>query len=92
VYPSASFVRSYEPFIVNTATDETYNGVLKRDAPDEIVLATGPNAEIRIARSAIRDFRPGTVSVMPAGLTEQISKQDLADLLSFLKATKWGAQ
>jgi len=92
VYPSASFVRSYEPFIVNTATDETYNGVLKRDAPDEIVLATGPNAEIRIARSAVRDFRPGTVSVMPAGLTEQISKQDLADLLCFLKATKWGAQ
>lgn len=37
-------------------------------------------------------MRPGTVSVMPAGLNEQLSKQDLADLVTFLKNTKWGAE
>ena len=29
---------------------------------------------------------------MPAGLDEQLSRQELADLVTFLKATKWGAQ
>jgi putative heme-binding domain-containing protein len=90
VYPSASFVRSFEPYIVKTKSDEDYNGVLRKDAPDEIVLATGPSTEVRIARSEIVDLRPGTVSVMPAGMEQQLSRQELADLVAFLKATKWG--
>jgi putative heme-binding domain-containing protein len=92
VYPSASFVRSFEPYVVRTKSDEDYSGVLKKDAPDEIVLATGPSTEVRIARSDIVDIRPGTVSVMPAGLDQQLTRQELSDLVAFLKATKWGAQ
>jgi putative heme-binding domain-containing protein len=92
VYPSASFVRSFEPYVVKTKSDEDYNGVLRKDAPDEIVLATGPSTEVRIARADIVDLRPGTVSVMPAGMEQQLSRQELADLVAFLKATKWGAQ
>lgn len=91
VYPSASFVRSYEPMIVTTKSDEEYSGVLRRDAADEVVLATGPNTEARVARADILEMRPGAVSVMPAGLDQQLSKQELADLIAFLKNTKWGA-
>jgi len=90
VYPSASFVRSYEPVIVMTKSDEQYSGLIRKDAADELVLATGPNVEVRIARSDISEMRPGTVSVMPAGLDQQLSHEELADLLAFLKATKWG--
>lgn len=92
VYPSASFVRSYEPMRVATKSGEEYNGVVRRDTPDELVLATGPGAETHIARSDVTEMRPGTVSVMPQGLDEQLNKQELADLLAFLKFTRWGAQ
>jgi putative heme-binding domain-containing protein len=92
VYPSASFVRSFEPYMVKTKSDDEYSGVLRRDAPDEIVLVTGPTTEVRIARADILDMRPGSVSLMPAGLDQQLSHQELADLVAFLKATKWGAQ
>ena len=91
IYPSVSFVRSYEPWIASTKDGEEYGGVLRRDTPDEIVLATGPGAETRIARSQLSELRLGSLSTMPAGLDEQLSKQDLADLLAFLKNTKWGA-
>jgi putative membrane-bound dehydrogenase-like protein len=91
VFPSASFVRSFEPYIIKTKSDEEYSGVLKKDAPDEVILATGPTTEARIARSDIVDIRPGTVSVMPAGLDQQLTRQELADLVAFLKGTKWGA-
>jgi len=90
VYPSSSLVRSYEPTIVRTKSDEQVNGLVRKETSDEIVLATGPNAEVRIARSDIVEMRPGTVSIMPGGLDEQLSRQELADLLAFLKATKWG--
>jgi putative membrane-bound dehydrogenase-like protein len=92
VYPSASFVRSYEPVIVATKDGEEQSGVLRKDAPDELLLATGPTTEVRIARSDITEMRPGTVSVMPQGLDEQLSHQELADLLAFLRNTKWGPQ
>ena len=92
LYPSASFVRSYEPVIVQTKGGDEHSGVLRKDSGDEILLATGPGAEVRLAKSEIAEMRPGTVSVMPQGLEEQLSRQELADLMAFLKNTKWGAQ
>jgi putative heme-binding domain-containing protein len=89
VYPSASFVRSYEPFIVTTKNGDDFNGVLRKDAPDEIILGTGPGAEMHIARMDLAEMRPGKVSVMPQGLNEQLTQQEVADLLAFLKATRW---
>jgi putative membrane-bound dehydrogenase-like protein len=92
LYPSASFVRSYEPVIVATKSGDEYSGVLRKDATDEILLATGVNTEVRVARADIVEMRPGAMSIMPQGLDQQLSKQELADLLAFLKNTKWGAQ
>lgn len=89
LFPSASFVRSYEPIVVETKDGEQYSGILKKDAPDELILGTGPGAEIRLARSEIADARPGKLSVMPQGLEEQLTLEQLADLLAFLKATRW---
>ena len=88
IYPSASFVRSFEPMMVATKSGDEHSGVLRKDSPDEIVLATGPGIEARIARSEMLEMRPGTVSVMPQGLDAQLSKPELADLLAFLKATR----
>ena len=89
VYPSVSFVRSYEPFIVATKSGDEYSGILRKDAADEVVLATGPDAEVHVARADIAEMRPGTVSIMPQGLDEQLNHQELADLVAFLRATRW---
>lgn len=92
VYPSASFVRSYEPVVLQTRSGDEISGLIRRETETEVVLATGPGAEQRIARAEIRDRQPGTVSVMPSGLDSVLSRQELADLIAFLKNTKWGAQ
>jgi putative membrane-bound dehydrogenase-like protein len=89
VYPSASFVRSYEPIVVLTKNGDQFSGVIRKDAPDEVVLASGPDAEARISRTEIAEMRPGTISIMPEGLEQQLSRQELSDLLAFLKATRW---
>lgn len=88
VFPSISFVRSFEPVVVATREGKVYNGVARKDAPDEVILSTGPNEEARIARGDIEEMRPGTVSIMPAGLDQQLTPADLADLVAFLKACK----
>ena len=91
VFPNASFVRGYEPLLVTTASGATHSGVLKADRPDELVLTIGESQETRIPRAQVADMQPGAVSVMPAGYGDQLSRQELADLLAFLKGTKWGA-
>ncbi|MEO6033638.1 MAG: dehydrogenase, partial [Verrucomicrobiota bacterium] len=89
VYPSASFVRSFEPLIVATKSGEDHSGIVKKDSAEEIILVTGPNAEITVARNDITEMRPGTTSVMPGGLAEQLTRQELSDLVAFLKNTQW---
>ena len=49
---SASFVRNYEPVVVVTA-QETYNGVPLEETEESILLATGADEQIRVARDAI---------------------------------------
>jgi putative heme-binding domain-containing protein len=92
VYPSASFVRSYEPVVVTTKSGDVHNGLVLGDGGDIVDLATGPRSEVRVARAEIREMRPSAVSVMPSGMEDQLTRQELADLLAFLRQTKWGAQ
>ena len=62
--------------------------IVRKDAPDEVVLANGPETEARIARVEVVEMRPGKVSLMPDGMEQVLTRQELADLLAFLKAAK----
>ena len=88
VFPSSSFVRSYEPIVVLTKDGQAVAGLMRKEFPDAILVATGARTEVRIARDNIEELRPGNVSIMPSGLDQQLSVQDLADLIAFLKAKK----
>jgi putative heme-binding domain-containing protein len=88
LFPSAALVRGYESVKVTTTDGQDFNGVVRSDAPAAVVLAVAADKEVRIARADIDQMKPGTVSVMPAGLDQQLTKQELADLIAFLKACK----
>lgn len=88
VFPSASFVRSYEPVRVETKDGKSFNGILKADRPDEVVLTVNATEEVRVSRKDIDELKPGTVSVMPAGLDQQLTPQELADLVTFLRSLR----
>jgi putative heme-binding domain-containing protein len=88
LFPSASFVRSYEPIQIVTKGGKVYNGLERSGASDEVVLVTSATETVRVPRDQIEEMRPGTVSVMPAGLDKQLTPQDLADLVAFLSHAK----
>jgi putative heme-binding domain-containing protein len=87
-FPSATFAREFEPYIVRTKAGATESGVLTRETADAIVLTTGPRTQKRIARASIKDLRLSDVSVMPQGLDTQLSAAELADLVAFLTSLK----
>jgi putative heme-binding domain-containing protein len=71
-----------------TVDGQTINGVVRDETDKEYVLATGPNQEVRVPRDDVEEFQPSNVSIMPAGLDQQLSVQELADLVAFLKSAK----
>jgi putative membrane-bound dehydrogenase-like protein len=92
VFPSASFARGYEPVTVRLKDASVVNGALRSESGEDIVVMTTDSREMRIARREIVQLQPGSVSLMPQGLDEQMTPGELADLIAFLKATRWGAQ
>lgn len=88
LYPSASFVRNFEPVIVTTKSGEDHAGVIRRETSETILLVSGPTAEESLPRAEVAAIRPGTVSIMPEGLETQLSGAELADLVTFLKSLK----
>jgi putative heme-binding domain-containing protein len=88
VFPSASFVRSYEPTQFLLKDGRSVNGLVRKETAADILLQTGVNKEERIAKADVESRQMSTVSIMPAGLDQQLSPQELADLLEFLQSMK----
>jgi putative membrane-bound dehydrogenase-like protein len=88
VFPNASFARGFEPVVVRTRTGQLHGGVVRSEAPGEIVLAAVSGPDTRIARTDIAEIEPGSVSLMPPGYGDLLTRQELADLLAFLKAAR----
>lgn len=88
VFPSASFVRSYEPVIAELEDGRLVTGIITKETAEEVVISTGPQQSQPIARRDIAELHPSKVSLMPQGFATQLSRQELADLLAFLKAPR----
>jgi putative membrane-bound dehydrogenase-like protein len=87
-FPSAGFARGYEPMLVTTRSGRVLSGILRRETADAIYLATPDRAELRIPRDDIEELEPGKASIMPQGLDQQLNRQELADLMAFLRSLK----
>jgi putative heme-binding domain-containing protein len=87
VFPSASLVRSYEPMLVKTKTGEAL-GLIKKDAPDEVVITTAPGLDARFPRAEVLSFQPAATSLMPPGYDGIFTPAQLADLVAYLRTAK----
>jgi putative heme-binding domain-containing protein len=88
LFPSNSFVQGYEPSTIVTTDGKVYNGLIRRPAPGEVTIITGANQFVRLTPEDIEETTLGKVSVMPAGLDQQLTTQQIADLLAYLKSCR----
>lgn len=88
LYPSASFVRSYEPVMVLTRDGEVVSGLLTEENAEGVTVILAADQRRRIAAEDIEEVRPGKTSVMPGGLDQVLSIQELSDLVSLLETSR----
>lgn len=88
LYPSSSFVRSYEPVMVQTRDGEVISGLLSEETADGVTIILAADQRRRVAAADIEEIRPGKTSVMPGGLEQVLSLQELSDLISLLETSR----
>jgi putative membrane-bound dehydrogenase-like protein len=88
VYPSATIVRGYETYIVQTKEGRAFAGLLARETADAVYLKTAERMEIRVPRSAVESIAPGRQSIMPQGLEAKMNRDEMRDLIAYLRSLK----
>jgi putative heme-binding domain-containing protein len=88
VFPSASFVRSYETMQVSTGDGGVLAGIVSDQDAGQVTLALSPEKSVRVERGNIRNLEPLHVSLMPAGMNTILTQQQLADLIAYLEASR----
>ena len=68
--------------------DDVIVGRIERDEPDRLVIRTHPLAgtTVEVKKSAIKDQRPDKLSMMPDGLVSILKKEEVLDLLAYLRS------
>ncbi len=85
LFPSSSFARGYEPYVVATLDGQIHSGVIQRETAEAIVLVTNDRVEKRLPRPTIEAIEQSRTSVMPRGLDANLSHQELSDVIAFLR-------
>lgn len=84
--------RAVEPrftgYLVETRGGETLTGILANESATGITLALANSEPRIILRQDIRTLRSTGLSLMPEGLEQGYTAQDLADLIAFVRAAQ----
>jgi putative heme-binding domain-containing protein len=82
--PSAVIPKDYQVTNIWTKDDQILSGIVTREDDAMITIQTESNL-ITLERKQIDDLRKSELSMMPEGLLTSLSKQEVIDLVSYLR-------
>lgn len=85
--PNLSIAVGYDVRELELNSGETVQGIIASETPSAITLKSAPGAEKIYNRQDIKSLKILNMSLMPA-LSQQISHQQMADLIAFLRQMK----
>jgi putative heme-binding domain-containing protein len=88
VLPSATIAQGYDVLNVALKDDESVSGIRVGKSEDPLILRDAAGTETRYRREEIKSIERSKVSLMPEGLLQQLSRDEIRDLLAFLQSLK----
>jgi putative heme-binding domain-containing protein len=85
--PSAAVSRDYSLTNVATTDGRLVSGIIRDQTDASIVLQTA-NERVVLSREDIEAMKPSSTSMMPEGLLERLSPQEVRDLFAYLASTQ----
>ncbi|HEV7926438.1 MAG TPA: PVC-type heme-binding CxxCH protein [Verrucomicrobiae bacterium] len=86
--PSAGIAFGYENWQITLKSGDDLNGIVVSDTADELIIKDAKAIPTHIKKSDIVSRRQLKLSLMPAGLQQAMSTQDLVDLVEYLSSLK----
>jgi putative heme-binding domain-containing protein len=87
--PSAKIDEKYQSWRIETLAGKVITGLIVGETPDVVKLIENPLASatpIEIKKSAIGSRERVATSIMPKGLLDKLTKEEILDLLAFVVA------
>jgi len=88
VLPSATIAQGYDLLNVGLKDGESVSGIRVGKSEDPLILRDAAGTETRYHREEIKSIERSKVSLMPEGLLQQLSRDEIRDLLAFLQSLK----
>src|SRR5687767_9666724 len=85
--PSRDVTPQFTGYLLETRDGESLSGLIINETTGSVTLRMAGGAESVVARANIASLQSQGKSLMPEGLEEGLSRQDMADLLEFIVAT-----
>lgn len=85
--PNREVNSNYLSYLVEMKNGESLTGIIVNESANSVTLRVAGGAESVITRANIASLQSQGKSLMPEGLEEGLSQQDMADLLEFIVAT-----
>ncbi|WP_298863436.1 PVC-type heme-binding CxxCH protein [uncultured Gimesia sp.] len=86
--PNREVKPQYVTYLLLTTQGRTITGLIKSENANSITIARADGTSDTVLRIDIDELISSKLSFMPEGLEKQINKQEMADLLAYLNATK----
>jgi len=83
-FPNRKIKEGFHSLNIETKDGEEYTGTLARETADQLVLRDAAAHEVILAKNNIAQRRIGTLSLMPAGLIDNLTAGERIDLFRFL--------
>lgn len=84
--PNSKLEPRFTDYSVITDDGQIFNGLMVSETADAIVLQQAEGKQQIIARNEIDELRASGKSLMPEGVEKEVSIQQMADLLEYLKS------
>jgi putative heme-binding domain-containing protein len=83
IAPAAKVKENFHSKVVLDADGQITSGIVVRDTPQDLVLRDAEDKLVTIAKDNIASIKDGR-SLMPDGLVDNLTRQELVDLTAFL--------
>lgn len=84
--PNSKVEPRFTAYTVATVDGKVFNGLIVSETAEAVVLRMAEGKEQTIGRGEIEVIRASDVSLMPEGVEKDVTPQNMADLLEFLKS------
>jgi putative membrane-bound dehydrogenase-like protein len=86
--PSREVDPRYLNYVVIDKSDRVFTGMIAAETASSLTLRRAEKAEDTILRNQIVEVQATAKSVMPEGLEMQLSRQELADVIAYLRSVR----